>query len=87
MYVKTFEAILDQLYRFYEIQLLMLKGIQDVLNDPRMKITQVRDDHGPVMILQLANFVSAFLQSRPAWDKKLQSIMPLKLLATFVRSY
>lgn len=45
-YVKKFKTILDQLYRFYENSAVCtagLKGIQDVLNDPRMKLTQAKD--------------------------------------------
>ena len=45
-YVKKFKAILGQLYRFYSysgVCMAGLKEIQDVLNDPRLKLTEVKD--------------------------------------------
>ena len=45
-YLKRFKDILDQLYRFYEysaVRTAGLKEIQDILNDPQMKLTQAKD--------------------------------------------
>ena len=45
-YVKKFKAILDQLYRFYDnsaVRTAALKLIQDILEDPRLKLTQAKD--------------------------------------------
>ena len=45
-YVKKFKAILDQLYRFYDnsaVRTAALKFIQDILEDPRLKLTQAKD--------------------------------------------
>ena len=47
-YVKKFKAILAQLYRFYEnsaIRTAGLRGIQEVLNDPRLKVSKASDVH------------------------------------------
>ena len=47
-YVKKFKAILDQLYRFYDNSAVCtsaLKLIQDILEDPRLKLTQAKDVH------------------------------------------
>lgn len=41
-YIKKFKVILGQLYRFYSysgVHMAGLKEIQDVLNDPRLKLT------------------------------------------------
>ena len=46
-YLKRFKAVLDQLYRFYENSPVCsagcLKSIQEVLNDPCLKLTQAKD--------------------------------------------
>lgn len=45
-YVKKFKAILHQLYNFYDnssVRTAALKLIQEVLNDPRLKLTQAKD--------------------------------------------
>ena len=45
-YVKKFKAILGQLYRFYSysgVCMAGLKEIKDVLNDPRLKLTEAKD--------------------------------------------
>ena len=47
-YIKRFNSILGQLYRFYEFSAVRtagLKEIQDVLNDPRLKLTEAKDVH------------------------------------------
>jgi hypothetical protein len=44
-YIKKFKAILGQLYRFYSysgVRMAGLKEIQDVLNDPRLKLTEAK---------------------------------------------
>ena len=44
-YIKRFKLILGQLYRFYEysaVRTAGLKEIQDVLNDPRLKLTEAK---------------------------------------------
>ena len=45
-YLKKFKDILDQIYRFYKyspVRTAGLKEIQDVLNDPRLNLTQAKD--------------------------------------------
>ena len=45
-YLKRFESILDQLYRFYEnlaVRTAGLRSIQEVLDDPLLKLTQAKD--------------------------------------------
>ena len=45
-YLKRFKDVLDQLYRFYEnsaVRFAGLKSIQEVLNDPCLKLTQAND--------------------------------------------
>ena len=45
-YVKTFKAILSQLYRFYDFLAVCtagLRGIHEVLNDPKLKLTKALD--------------------------------------------
>ena len=45
-YLKKFKDILDQLYRFYKQSLVRtagLKGIQEVLDDPRLSLMQAKD--------------------------------------------
>ena len=45
-YVKRFKSILDQLYRFYEnsaVRTVDLRAIEDVLNDPKVELTQAKD--------------------------------------------
>ena len=45
-YLKNFKDILDQFYRFYKfspIRTVGLNEIQDVLNDPRLNLTQAKD--------------------------------------------
>ena len=45
-YVKKFKMILSQLYRFYDnsaVRTAGLKEIQDILNDPRLKLTEAKD--------------------------------------------
>ena len=45
-YIKKFKAILGQLYRFYSysgVRMAGLKEIQEVLNDPRLKLTEAKD--------------------------------------------
>ena len=39
-YVGKFKAILTQLYRFFAVQTAGLRGIQEVLNDPQLKLTK-----------------------------------------------
>lgn len=45
-YLKEFKAVLGQLYRFYSYSAVRtsgLKEIQDILNDPRLKLTEAKD--------------------------------------------
>ena len=45
-YLKKFKSILDQLYRFYQnsaVRMAGLKAIQEVVNDPQLKLTQAKD--------------------------------------------
>lgn len=45
-YLKRFKDILDQLYRYYEnsaVRTAGLRAIQEVLNDPNLKLTQAKD--------------------------------------------
>ena len=45
-YVQKFKAILAQLYRFYDysaVRTAGLKGIQEILNDPRLKLSKASD--------------------------------------------
>ena len=45
-YLKKFKDILDQIYRFYKyspVRTAGLREIQDVLNDPRLNLTQAKD--------------------------------------------
>ena len=45
-YIKKIKAILGQLYRFYSysgVSMAGLKEIQDVLNNPRLKLTEAKD--------------------------------------------
>ena len=45
-YLKCFKSVLDQLYRFYSysaVRTAGLRSIQEVLNDPHLKITQAKD--------------------------------------------
>ena len=45
-YLKRFKDLLDQLYRYYEkspVRMAGLKAIQEVLNDPQLKLTQAKD--------------------------------------------
>ena len=45
-YLKKFKSILDQLYRFYQnsaVRMAGLKSIQEVVNDPQLKLTQAKD--------------------------------------------
>ena len=45
-YIKKFKAILSQLYRFYDFSAVRtagLRGIQEVLNDPKFKLTKGLD--------------------------------------------
>ena len=45
-YLKTFKRILDQLYRFCQnsaVRMAGLKAIQEVVNDPQLKLTQAKD--------------------------------------------
>ena len=44
-YLKNFKDIIDQIYRFYKyspVRIAGLKEIQDVLNDPRLNLTQAK---------------------------------------------
>ena len=45
-YLKRFKSVLDQLYRFYSysaVRAAGLRSIQEVLDDPHLKITQAKD--------------------------------------------
>lgn len=45
-YLRKFKAILDQLYRFYDnspVRTAGLHGIQEVLNEPSLKLSQAKD--------------------------------------------
>ena len=45
-YLKRFESVLDQLYRFYSnsaVRTAGLRAIQEVLDDPHLKLTQAKD--------------------------------------------
>ena len=45
-YLKRFKDVLDQLYRYYEsspVCMAGLKAIEEVLNDPHLKLTQAKD--------------------------------------------
>ena len=45
-YLKKFKSIVDQLYRFYQnstVRMAGLKSIQEVVNDPQLKLTQAKD--------------------------------------------
>ena len=45
-YIKKFKSILGQLYRFYKnsaVRTAGLRGIQEVLHDPQVKLTQAKD--------------------------------------------
>ena len=45
-YLKKFKDILDQLYRFYDnsaVRTAGLRAIQEVVNDPHLKLTQAKD--------------------------------------------
>ena len=45
-YLKRFKDILDQLYRYYQnsaVRMSGLKAIQEILNDPQLKLTQAKD--------------------------------------------
>ena len=45
-YLKRFKSVLDQLYRFYSysaVRTAGLRSIQEVLDDPHLKITQAKD--------------------------------------------
>ena len=45
-YLKYFKDVLDQLYRFYEdsaVHSAGLRSIQEILNDPCLKLTQAKD--------------------------------------------
>ena len=45
-YIKKFEAILDQLYRFYDnspVRTAGLHSIQEILNEPNLKLRQAKD--------------------------------------------
>ena len=45
-YLKKFKAILDQLYRFYEnspVRTAGLHNIQEILNEPNLKLCQAKD--------------------------------------------
>ena len=45
-YIKKFKAILGQLYHFYSysgVCMAGLKEIQDILNDPQIKMTEAKD--------------------------------------------
>ena len=45
-YLKKFKSILDQLYRFCQnsaVRMAGLKSIQEVANDPQLKLTQAKD--------------------------------------------
>ena len=45
-YLKKFKAVLDQLYRFYDnspVRTAGLHGIQEVLNEPNLKLCQAKD--------------------------------------------
>ena len=45
-YLKKFKTILAQLYRYYQyssVRMAGLKRLQEVLNDPQMKLTQAKD--------------------------------------------
>ena len=45
-YIKKFKAILDQLYRFYDnspVRTAGLHSIQEILNEPNLKLCQAKD--------------------------------------------
>ena len=45
-YIKKFKAIISQLYRFYDFSAVRragLRGIQEVLNNPKLKLTKALD--------------------------------------------
>ena len=45
-YLKCFKTILDQLYRFYSnssVRTAGLRAIQEVIDDPQLKLTQAKD--------------------------------------------
>ena len=45
-YLKKFKSILHQLYKFYQysaVRTAGIRAIQDVLNDPQLKLTQAKD--------------------------------------------
>ena len=43
--LKNSKSILDQLYRYSSVRMAGLKQIQEVLNDPQLKLTQAKDIH------------------------------------------
>ena len=78
-YVKKFKAILGQLYCFYEnsaVRTAGLKEIQEVLNDPNIKLTQASDVHWLSHERSVINLWKCLLPS--ALNERLQNDMMLK---------
>ena len=91
-YVQKFKAILGQLYRFYEnsaVRTAGLKGIQDVLNDPKVKLTQAKDvrwlSHERAVI-NLRRCLPSVITSLEREASERHDAQALGL-ATFVKSY
>ena len=62
-YIKKFKAILDQLYRFYDnspVRTAGLHSIQEILNEPNLKLCQAKMYVGCLMKRPSTIYVNAF---------------------------
>ena len=91
-YVKKIKAILSQLYRFYDYSAVRsagLKHIQDVLNDPRLKLTKALDvrwlSHEKA-VENLRKCLPSVITSLEREASEMHDAQALGL-ATFVKSY
>ena len=91
-YLKRFKSVLDQLYRFYSnsaVRTAGLRAIQEVLNDPQLKLTQAKDARWLSHERAVSNLRQCFTSVLLSLDKEgtERNCAEAAGLLTFVRSY
>ena len=91
-YLKRFKSVLDQLYRFYSnsaVRTAGLRAIQEVLDDPQLKLTQAKDVRWLSHERAVSNLHQCFTSVLLSLDKQgtERNCAEAAGLLTFVRSY
>ena len=91
-YLKRFKSVLDQLYRFYSnlaVRTAGLRAIQEVLDDPQLKLTQAKDvrwlSHEKAVSHLRQCFTSVILSLEKEGNER--NCAETVGLLTFIRSY